>query len=895
MSSDKQAYSYRFGTAEFDEVRFELKVAGLTVEVERRALELLAYLLLHAGEVVTKEELLQEVWAGRITVDKVLPNAITKLRRALGEANAEAITTVARVGYRLDAVISRQAVGRALHSTLALSAGKPVPQRGNFLLVQQLGKTLGSEVWLAEHGKTNEQRVYKFANDHDRLRALKREATLARVLQESLPESDHFLSIMDWNFEQAPYFLECDFGGLSLDIWAETHLTKASQEQRLEVFLQIVDAVADAHSVGVLHKDLKPANVLVDANGKVRLTDFGSGRLLDPDRLEALGISRMGMTENLGADASSGTPIYIAPEVFAGVTPSVRSDVFALGVMLYQLLSNRLREPMVSGWEADIADPLLQEDLRLATDGNSARRLSSAADFAQRLRALPERRTKAKTDAELLQLNQQTRAEAARARARRPFILGLIISLLAGSAISLWQWQQASAARNAARAELARANVITRFLTQDLVGSANPLVNAKGQEATMKDVLLAARERVAQRFVDQPIAEAAVRMSLANLFNAVDLWVDAEPQARAAMALYQQHDPSALGASEAALALVKALARQSKMEQAQAEIDALADRTKNSIDPAQRYLLAAARASYHMRRSEFEQARVALVDAIANFQQSDPQNLTQLDTLRLDLIAVTAIAGDPEVAKRTAQSLIDEALTRTPPAKLVVAVAKLSVARAYGEDHDQAQAQLLAAEPVILEQLGDKHSMYVRTLSELHGVAFRRGDWVSAARYGERTYQVALNKFGPTHTIVMVYRSNLARSLFESGRAAEALPHQQAAYQALVGASGSKSNESQDTGFLLAGILLELKQTQAAEQVLDTLDAEVLENYRPIDGWAHAIAALRAMALAQRNDPRAKDILRAAIEQMKGEENLNAPARMYLNAKAVLQEIDRGN
>ena len=69
-------YTWRFGTAEFDEARFELRVGGLPVEVERRALDVLAYLLRHAGEVVTKDELLREVWAGRVTVDKVLPNAV---------------------------------------------------------------------------------------------------------------------------------------------------------------------------------------------------------------------------------------------------------------------------------------------------------------------------------------------------------------------------------------------------------------------------------------------------------------------------------------------------------------------------------------------------------------------------------------------------------------------------------------------------------------------------------------------------------------------------------------------------------------------------------------------------------------------------------------------------
>ena len=109
--SEPRCYLYRFGSAEFDEAKVELRVAGLRVDVENRALGVLAYLLRHADEVVTKEELLREVWAGRVTVDKVLPNAIAKLRRALGESNAERLVTQARVGYRLLGPVSRTAVG----------------------------------------------------------------------------------------------------------------------------------------------------------------------------------------------------------------------------------------------------------------------------------------------------------------------------------------------------------------------------------------------------------------------------------------------------------------------------------------------------------------------------------------------------------------------------------------------------------------------------------------------------------------------------------------------------------------------------------------------------------------------------------------------------------------
>ncbi len=234
-------------------------------------------------------------------------------------------------------------MGRQPTSQLALEPGQLVAGREHFVLQRQLDRTAGSEVWLAQHPKTRETRVYKFALDHDRLRSLKREATLLRVLHDSLDQTDCFVELLDWNFSTAPYFLECKYGGQSLSQWAKEHLAALDTESRIALFLKIADAVAAAHSVGVLHKDLKPSNILVSGDAvdqRVQLTDFGSGLMLEPDNLAQLGITRLGMTidERAFADSSSGTPIYLAPELFAGQAATLKSDVFALGILLYQLL-----------------------------------------------------------------------------------------------------------------------------------------------------------------------------------------------------------------------------------------------------------------------------------------------------------------------------------------------------------------------------------------------------------------------------------------------------------------------------------------------------------------------------------------------------------------------------
>src|SRR3546814_15338984 len=82
------------------DLRHELRVAGLPVEIEHRPLQVLALLLRHVGDVVTKEELFDEVWAGRVTVDHVLATAVGKLRRARHASGETPIATVPRLAYR---------------------------------------------------------------------------------------------------------------------------------------------------------------------------------------------------------------------------------------------------------------------------------------------------------------------------------------------------------------------------------------------------------------------------------------------------------------------------------------------------------------------------------------------------------------------------------------------------------------------------------------------------------------------------------------------------------------------------------------------------------------------------------------------------------------------------
>ena len=279
------------------------------------------------------------------------------------------------------------------------AVGQSIPRRNHWTLRKRVGEGGFGEVWLARH-KSGERRVFKFCFEAERLRALKREVTLFRLLKEALGHRDDIARILDWHFEDAPYFVESEYTeGGDLVEWAEEQggLGTLPIETRLELVAEIAEALGAAHSVGILHKDVKPENVLVtrDREGRprARLTDFGIGLLTERERLDAPGFTALGFTETVTpTDSGAGTLGYLAPELVEGKAATVQADVYSLGVLLYQMVAADFSRTLAPGWERDVADEILAEDIALFTDGRPERRPASALEVAHRLRTLDERR-----------------------------------------------------------------------------------------------------------------------------------------------------------------------------------------------------------------------------------------------------------------------------------------------------------------------------------------------------------------------------------------------------------------------------------------------------------------------------------------------------------------------
>jgi non-specific serine/threonine protein kinase len=527
IRSDRRRW--HFANAVLDERTLDLIVNGSDAELERRPLEVLLYLLQHAGEVCTKDELLAGVWPGRVLSETVLTKCIGRLREALGDRDQDIIKTAYGYGYRLVAPVRVELVAAPERARFAFQPGDAAHGRPLWSLVERLGAGGHGEAWRVRHVKTREQRVFKFALDESSLVALKREITLFRVINDTLGENAAVVKLLDWNLEQFPYFVEAEYiaGGNLLD-WVQGRggIDAIPLAERLEIVARLANALAAIHSVGVLHKDVKPSNVMVRPVGphdvEILLADFGSGAVLDGDRLERLGITRLGFTKTLAvSEALSSTPLYLAPEVLLGQPFTVKTDLYALGVILYQFLAGDFHKVMSPGWERGIEDELLREDLALLADGNPAMRLSDAEVLARRLRTLDERRRALAEKRETDEKAERTRRMLERARARR---FGLAVAfgvLLVGLAVSTALYLKTREAQAHTAVAAAQAKAVVEFLSRDVFA---PVSSGKESVKDMNVVTLLSRagQEVDSRFAGQPQLASELHFVLGRSLNALN-------------------------------------------------------------------------------------------------------------------------------------------------------------------------------------------------------------------------------------------------------------------------------------------------------------------------------------------------------------------------------------
>ena len=192
--------------------------------------------------------------------------------------------------------------------------------------------------------------------------------------------------------------------------------------------------------------EVKPAQSKVS----VKLTDFGIGQVVSAEAMA--GVTNAGFTQTIVAESSSsqtGSQMYMAPELLAGKPASTRSDIYSLGVVLYQLLAGDLTHPLTTDWADHISDPLLRDDLKHCFAGNPQERFEGAGQLAKNLRSLAARR--AELERQQAELAARERAAYRRGMIRAAAVAVIIVAAV--TALAIFAFQQARRAdRNAERA-----------------------------------------------------------------------------------------------------------------------------------------------------------------------------------------------------------------------------------------------------------------------------------------------------------------------------------------------------------------------------------------------------------------------------------------------------------
>jgi serine/threonine-protein kinase len=435
-----------------------------------------------------------------------------------------------------DSAKARRAVAADDEETLGWrpAGGLTVPGRRGWVLDHRIGEGGFGEVWLAVHEQTGTKRVFKFCYDAERLRSFKRELALVRLLRENLGERPDIAKLYEVQVEEPPFFLESEFTeqGDLVD-WAQAQggIDQVPLSTRLDIVARTAEAAAAAHSVGVLHKDIKPSNVLIyldeEKQPRPRLADFGIGRLTNKQELQDIGL-KIASTESAlidEGDTQSGTAMYAPPETLIGRPFTIHGDVYALGVMLYQMVVGDLERPLGQGWERDVTYPLLRRDIADCVAGDENMRLDTARELAERLSTLPQRR------------RHERRRHIARLAGAAVVLLTVLLTV-AGVVIV----REVRLRQQAQEAEK-RTSAINDFLVQKVFMAADPTLEGReavaGREVRVAAVLDHAFVEAQVASQEQPDIMAEVIRTISMTYKNLGLYNDAESAARAALALRQ--------------------------------------------------------------------------------------------------------------------------------------------------------------------------------------------------------------------------------------------------------------------------------------------------------------------------------------------------------------------
>lgn len=642
----------------------------------------------------------------------------------------------------VDALLANDAADNPLRAPLlaALSADAAAPQRiGRYRLIDELGQGGMAGVWLAERDIDGRaQRVALKRLHGASTAALRRRAARERALLAALNHRG-IAGLIDGGETEdgTPYFvMEYVEGEPLLRHLAER---RPPQRERLQLFRQICLAIEHAHQRLILHLDLKPSNVLVRADGSTALIDFGIGRALDD--------SEAG--EQHAERTVAFTPIYAAPELRDGRTPTTATDVCMAGLLLVEILTDGALSRRAR--DGATGDPFADPAIRRALDGDLSRLAARATahDPDDRYASIAALRMDVERflDGRMLTASRQTwwvRSGKFCRRNRWPLLGAGTAALLAVAFVlqlSIERTRALAAEKNA---------LLAQDLQSSLLVALSPGGNPQAQ-ARIEALLQRERQRLHERG-DARALDPAWR-SIASIVAVAEIYVaigDPEPALKSAdQALRLLAEPRstprphdrrdddlparAYGARGQAL---NALERYAEAEPAFARMRALRERNRRDDPQAlATALLLQGKAAIEWR--DFALAERALTDAEALAADASP--------------------------------------TRGFPIEL--AIARLDAASESGDASAQGAARSAALLALADTELDAASPLWIDTWLALSRWRQFEGEAQAALADAQRARDRARQLFGERSVVTATIDNNLGTMLADLGRYREALTH----------------------------------------------------------------------------------------------------------------------
>jgi serine/threonine protein kinase/Tfp pilus assembly protein PilF len=684
-----------------------------------------------------------------------------------------------------------------------------------YRIVESLGTGGMGEVWLAEQTSPVRRRValkvVRWGLDSDE--ALARFESECQALAVMVHPGIAQVYDAGTNPDGRPYFAMEYVPGIPITDYCDSH--RLNLRGRLELFRQVCLAVQHAHQKGVIHRDLKPGNMLVaevDGIPHAKIIDFGVAKATSRRLTEH--------TLHTELHRFIGTPAYMSPEQADATVMGVdtRSDIYSLGVTLYELLTGQLPFDATRLREVSYEEMLriLREeepprlDRRVSALGEQANTVAQARDtdpaalvhtlhgdlswiVARALRKDPERRYAsvaellADIDRHLNNRPVEARPDSLTYRAGR-FLsrhrLGatsaaLLLTILVAYAITVTlQARALSLERDRVQAEAIKTQQVTAFMI-DLFGTADPEY-ALGETFTARELLDQGAARVGKELAGQPELLAPLLTAVGEIYQRLGVYDEAESRLRQALAAARESG-RAEDEAEVLHKLGRALVERHDTAAAEPLLRRAMVMRRRQL--GENHPLVAetleSLSRLHFERGELEQAEALARQGLALLQIAEPEEgrRTALLLHRLGLVLLQrADYGGAEEALRGALEKRRQ-IHPEPHPEIATSLANLAYLLHTIGRYDEAERLYREAVESYRSVLGEGHPWVGRALAGLASTLRARGELQEAEKLHRQVLQVHIKNLGDSDDEVAMAFNDLGRVLQDQGRLDEAEAH----------------------------------------------------------------------------------------------------------------------